>query len=343
MTEERTWLAGENIRRAGVTRRGFIGGSAAAAFAAGSGVHVANAAGGDFPASVDHAFGRTVVPRPPLRIVSAGFCDDDSLLALGCVPVAMVRRGMFESGIAPWCEPLLAGQNPVLLDGVTTDYETILGLEPDLIINVFSGMDALAYDRLSSIAPTIAYRSGPWRAGWREQTRQIGLALGRAEAAERLIDGTKASLSGFREQFPSLVGKSFTFGTYFAGSGSMVVYLPGETRVDWLVELGMRISPGVNALAQAHPGRSSLDVSLEQLEGVDADILVMWFEAGSREAIERQPLFRLFSPVRRGAYVALEDAVSVWSASWPSVLSIPYGFPRILPRLAQAAKISPER
>ncbi len=290
-----------------------------------------------FPVSVDHAFGKTVVPRLPRRIVCAGFCDDDSLLAFGLRPIAMVRRGMFKSGVAPWCEPLLGESRPVLLDGVSIDYEAILALEPDLIINVFSGADELVYRKLSTIAPTITYRSGPWLADWREQTRLIGAALGRDNDAEQLISRTRGSIGELAAANPSLAGRTFTFATHFAGSGSMVVYLPGETRVDWLIELGMAVAPGVDRLAKANPGRTSVDVSLELLDTVDADVLVAWYEEGARQAMENEPLFQMFSPVRRRAYVPLEDPLSVWAASWPSVLSIPHVFPRLVPALADAA------
>lgn len=35
---------------------------------------------------------------------------------------------------------------------------------------------------------------------------------------------------------------------------------------------------------------------------------------------------------------ALDDPISVWSTSALSVLSIPYGFPKFVPRLAEAAR-----
>ncbi len=296
-----------------------------------------------FSVTVDHALGATVVPLPPKRIVTVGWCDEDSVLAFGETPVAMVRRGMFESGIAPWCEEKLGPVRPRLLDGGQADYETILSLAPDLIVNVFSDMDRRSYERLSAIAPTIGYVSGPWRADWREQTRQIGKALGRSQAAEALIDRTKSFLAGLARQNGSLVGRSFTFGTYFPGSGSMVVYLPGETRVDWLVDLGMHVAPGIERLSRENPGRSSLDISLEQLDAVESDVLIMWYEGDARGSMESQPLFQLFRPVASGAYVVLVDPVSVWSASWPSVLAIPYGFPDLVPRLAQAIELADSR
>lgn len=324
-----------------LSRRSVLAGGMASLLASSAGASMEQTP--SFPVTVEHALGTTIVPARPKRIVTVGWCDEDSVLAFGETPIAMVRRGMFESGIAPWCEERLGSFRPHLLDGGQADYETILGLAPDLIVNVFSDMDARSYERLSTIAPTIGYASGPWRADWREQTRQIGKALGRGPEAEVLIDRTKSFLARLARQNESLTGRSFTFGTYFPGSGSMVVYLPGETRVDWLVDLGMRIAPGIDQLSRQNPGRSSLDISLEQLDAVESDVLIMWYEGDARGSMENQPLFRLFRPVAAGAYVVLEDPVSVWSASWPSVLAIPYGFPGLVPRLAQAIELADSR
>jgi iron complex transport system substrate-binding protein len=64
----------------------------------------------------------------------------------------------------------------------------------------------------------------------------------------------------------------------------------------------------------------------------------MWYGDGARAAAEAQPLFQRLEAVKRGSYVALDDPVSVWSTSALSVLSIPYGFPQFVPRLAEAAR-----
>jgi iron complex transport system substrate-binding protein len=79
-------------------------------------------------------------------------------------------------------------------------------------------------------------------------------------------------------------------------------------------------------------------VSLEEIGTLDAEILIMWYGDGARAAAEAQPLFQRLEAVKRGSYVALDDPVSVWSTSALSVLSIPYGFPQFVPRLAEAAR-----
>lgn len=290
-----------------------------------------------YPRFIEHAFGRTELRSPPQRLVTIGYGDEAAFLALGCKPIAIVYTGMFASGMTPWCERKFGTQRPAFLDGSIIDFEDIARLKPDLIVGVFSQLDAVSYTRLSRIAPTIAYRSGPWRAGWREQTEIAGAVLAQDEEARRVIGETERLLRSYGDAYPALKGKSFTFGSYFAGSSRIVVYLPGETRVDWMIDIGMRPASGVRRLARAGGGHVSADASLEDLESVAADLLVMWYEPGARQALEGQRLFQMFSPVREGRYVALDDPTEIWAASWPSALAIPYAFPSFLPRMEAAA------
>lgn len=102
--------------------------------------------------------------------------------------------------------------------------------------------------------------------------------------------------------------------------------------------MGLKVSSGVEALATLDPDETSTSVSLENIGSIDADTLIMWYGEGARSAAEAQPLFAALDAVKRGSYVALDDPVSVWSTSALSVLSIPYGFPKFVPRLADAAR-----
>lgn len=289
-----------------------------------------------FPRVIAHALGETQVPQAPVRVVSIGWNGEDVLLALGIVPVGMTRYDFFESGILPWVEERLGNSTPVLFSG-EIEYEAIAALRPDLIVGIYSGIDKVGFRRLSAIAPTVVYRSGPWKADWREQAELIGEAIGKPEEARRLVEATTAELSAFAKAYPILRGKTLTFGTYFSGSSSIVVYLPADPRVMALTELGLRPSQGVSVLSAANPDLTSVSVSLENISDIDADILVMWYDDNSRSVLEKQPLFQSLNAVRGSSYVPLDDPVDVWSTSALSVLSIPYGFSRFVPRLAEAA------
>jgi len=285
---------------------------------------------------VSHALGKTEILSEPKRIITLGWSGEDVVLALGAVPIAMTRYGTFPSGLFPWNEERLNGERSLLLSG-DLNYEAIAALKPDIILGIYSGIDAIAYKRLSAIAPTVVYRSGPWQADWREQTEIIGEALGKPKEAKMLITKTQALLEGFGKEHPELQGKTFTFGSYIPGSSGIIVYLPSDPRVQALTKMGLNVSSGVEALAASVPDETSTSVSLENIGSIDADILIMWYGEGAREAAEAQPLFAALNAVKRGSYVALDDPVSVWSTSALSVLSIPYGFPTFVPRLAEAA------
>lgn len=290
-----------------------------------------------YPVTIEHAFGETTITSEPQRIVTFGWNAEDVVLALGKYPVAMPRYSFFPSGIFPWNEEKLQGRSPVLLSGRTVDFEQIASLRPDIILATSSDIDAVTWKRLSTIAPTVAYRSGPFAADWREQTQLIGLALGEPTAAQDWIEKTNRYLQSLSEHYRHLRGKTFTFGAYLSGNSGIVIYLPADPRVSVLMELGLTPSAGVAALAANNPKATSSTLSFEQLEMVEADILVMWFGNGAKVQLENEPLFRSLGVVHRGGYVALDDAVSVWSTSALSILSIPYGFPRFVPKLAEAA------
>lgn len=286
---------------------------------------------------VSHALGETEILSGPKRIITLGWSGEDVALALGTMPIAMTRYGSFPSGVFPWNEDKLNGEKPLLLSG-DLNYEAIAALKPDLILGIYSGIDSVSYKRLSAIAPTVVYRSGPWQADWREQTEIIGEALGKPQNAKTLIAKTEALLEGFGKEHPELHGRTFTFGSYIPGSSGIIVYLPSDPRVQALTKMGLKVSSGVEALAAPDPDETSTSVSLENIGSIDADILIMWYGEGARAAAEAQPLFAALDAVKRGSYVALDDPVSVWSTSALSILSIPYGFPKFVPRLAEAAR-----
>lgn len=290
-----------------------------------------------FPVTVSHKLGTASIAAEPTRIVALGWSGEDAVLAFGQIPVAMPAYPRFEAGVFPWNVPYLAGAEPVLMSGLT-DFERIAALKPDLILAIRSGVKDKDYARLSSIAPTVVYRSGPWIAGWRELTRLTGAALGQPEAAETQIAGVEAALAAMRAEHPALQGKSFIFGTYFAGQNSVVVYLPDDPRVQILATLGLTIPQAVRDLAAAAPGKASVGVSLERADSLDSDLLLMWYREGAKAAAAAQPMFKLIPAVRQGGHVALTSAADVWGTSALSVLSIPYVFPDVLDRLAQAAE-----
>src|ERR1700694_2570336 len=140
--------------------------------------------------AVKHIFGETKILTPPKRVVSAGFTEQDDLLAVGVVPIAVTDWfGGEPFGVWPWAQPKLDGAQPVVLnlnDGIQVDQ--IAALKPDLIVATNAGLDQDTYTKLSAIAPTIA-QSGPdaFFEPWKDQATAIGQAVFKADDMANLI------------------------------------------------------------------------------------------------------------------------------------------------------------
>lgn len=292
---------------------------------------------GEFPVTIKHAFGWTTIPHEPQRIVTLGWSGEDAVIALGKVPIAMTGYPYWPDGISDWNRSRIGSEKPVLMNNII-DYEQIALLRPDLILAVFSGLDAVAYARLSRIAPVVSWVKGPWSSDWREQTLLAARASGRLAEASRLIHAVENLIGDFKNDFPEIQGKTFALISHFPQQNGCDVYLPGDTRFEMFEALGLRPSPGVVRLGNARGGRYSQSVSLEQLDLLDCDILITWFAEGIEAACKSQPIFSTIPSIRRGTFVSLEKPATIWAVLTPTVLSIPFGFPEIASDISRAAK-----
>ena len=114
---------------------------------------------------VPHKFGESVVSEEPERVVVVGLTEQDTLLQLGVVPIA-VTEWFGEKPFAtwPWAEELLRdAESDVLSASDGFELERIAALEPDLIVGTNAGLTQKGYDLLSQIAPTIPSVEGSTR------------------------------------------------------------------------------------------------------------------------------------------------------------------------------------
>src|SRR5690606_36785195 len=124
-------------------------------------------------------------------------------------------------------------------------YEDVPATERDLILTPYSGLTEEQYDRLSSIARTVAYDSESWTASWQEVTRVTGKAMGKPDEAEALIAATDKLLADQAAAHLEFAGKTFTFGSLWFGDPGMNVYSNTDPRVYLVEQLGLKASPGV--------------------------------------------------------------------------------------------------
>lgn len=303
------------------------------------------AAAAGFPVTVQHAFGRTTVPARPARVATLGWSDADVLASLGQVPVGApaIDWGGNARRSTDWFDAAVAkipgAKAPTRYsdaDGAPVD--ELAKLRPDLIVATNSGITKAEYDKLSKIAPVIAYPGQPYGTPWQESVRMIGAATGRADLAAAVTKQTEQQIAAAAARHPQLKGRTAAWLYLTPGDTSKVTaYTAVDNRPRMLEALGMRTSPTVTALSKG-TNTFSVDLSAEKAVDLDAQVVVFYVEkAGQQQEVTSDPLLSRIPAIRSGAYLATADKAAALPMSSPTPLSIPYALSRFVPALAQAA------
>lgn len=321
---------------------------AAAACGSGEGAdhtQPATSTGGEaaaFPRTIRHAFGETVIPQEPRRVVAWGWGSADAAIAVGVVPVAIPFQayGGDAEGVLPWIRERLradGAQLPkVLPDAKEPPFEAIAAARPDLILAVYSGITGDDYKLLSGIAPTVAYPDKPWATPWRDTVKIVGSALGRDQQAAEVLRGIDEEVAAKASAHPELKGKSVAM--VWDSAGTFYVYKPADARVEFTLALGLVSAPSVTALAS---GESSFfyTLSYEQLEKLTSDILVSYADTPeASNAFLSSPHGQLMEQVRTGRVAPVIGKEFIASVSPPTALSLTWGLDEYVRILATAAK-----
>jgi iron complex transport system substrate-binding protein len=277
---------------------------------------------------VKHIFGETKIPAPPKRVVSAGFTEQDDLLAVGVVPIAVTDWfGGEPFGVWPWAQPKLGGAQPVVLslaDGIQVDQ--IASLKPDLIVATNAGLDQDTYTKLSAIAPTIA-QSGPdaFFEPWKDQATAIGQAVFKADDTAALITGIDQKFAAVGKNNPQFAGKKVLLlgGTFDQDS---VRITTRGWRTDFLTNMGFTI-PDTGGLVPRDQMASVLD---------NADVLIWKTESDDEQAaLLADPIVaKLRATIgKRNVFTGKDLAGAI---AFASTLSYPVVADQLPPMLARA-------
>ncbi|WP_080737361.1 ABC transporter substrate-binding protein [Rhodococcoides fascians] len=292
-----------------------------------------------FPVTIEHAFGETVVPEEPTRIVVAGYTEQDTVLALGVIPVGVTEwYGDQPYATWPWAQAALGDAQPEVLsndDGFET--EKIAALEPDLIIATNAGLTADTYDTLSDIAPTLAQSdaSTAYFEPWDVQAEKIGRALGQKTEVDALIDGVNQKFADAAAAHPEFAGKKAIFLQNAFYEGKAIAYQDGLS-TDFLTKLGFAIPDDIDAYVPAD-GSAQASIPLENLSVLNvADVLIWGTEGpGDRAQLEKEAVYNALEPVQDGNLV-FTDGVTAGAIYFTSVLSLPYVIDKLTPALTEA-------
>jgi iron complex transport system substrate-binding protein len=294
---------------------------------------------GSFPMSITHKLGTTTIKRPPKRVVALGEVDQDALLALGVQPVGMAElTGIRPDGLAPWSAPKITGAKPKLLKTGDSgfDLEEVAALKPDLIVAAGDFTIDKEYGRLSRLAPTTAYQTGPAEDTWQQITRQVAQAVGKKAEGDRLVAGVEAKIASVKAEHPELVGKNFAMTSVMPSGNIGVMKSKDDISVKLLEQFGMTLPGSLASL----PGQGfAAELSMEKVSALDVDVLLSHYndDPATQKKVEGNRLFANLGVVRRGSYVPL-DLKAFWPLRTPTALAAPYVVDQVAPRIAEAAK-----
>jgi iron complex transport system substrate-binding protein len=298
-----------------------------------------------YPITIKHAFGETILNEKPERIATISWGNQDVPLALGVVPVGVSQAnyGVIDgSGLLPWTLKGFQGlgvDSPVIFndtDGL--NYEAISDSQPDVILAAYSGITQEEYDLLSSIAPVVAYPTLAWQTYWRDQIIMNATGIGMKAEGEQLITELEQLIADKIAQYPQIAGKRAAF-FYFNPSdlGKFYIYLPTDPRAAYLTDLGMEFPESVLKLA-ADGTSFALELSAENVDTLmDIDIIITYGDASLLEALKADPLIGTITAVQKGSVAIITDGTPLAASGTPSALSIPATIDEYLNLIGEAA------
>ncbi|QDB79813.1 iron-siderophore ABC transporter substrate-binding protein [Georgenia sp. 311] len=290
--------------------------------------------------TIEHAFGSTEIPAGATDVVTLGWGSTEAALALGVVPVGIEAQtyAVDENGLLPWVNEALAEveAEPTILPATVEEpaYEDIDALDPDVILAPYSGITEEQYDILSEIAPTVVYPEEPWTTPWRDVVSIVGESLGMDEEADALVAELDATLEETAAAHPELDG--VTVAAIWDVGGTFYVYKPADSRVDFLLDLGLESAPSVEELDTG--GETFVySLSYEETDKLDADVIVNY--ASTEEEIENflaQSYAQAIPAVQDGAIANITGDQLIAAMSPPTALSINWGLDEYVDAISAA-------
>ena len=290
-----------------------------------------------FPVTIPNAFGSTVIPSEPKRVVVIGYTETDTVLALGVVPVGIQQWiAGYDSGVGPWAQPLLGSAKPtVFAPSAELNVEQIASLRPDLIIGLNRQVTKEVYTQLSAIAPTLVRPAKYTDYGVPQdvQADLIGQALGREAEIKAKLAAVDAKIAADQAANPAFAGKTVSVDWPRSGGQGWYAYTDLDPRLNLMTALGFKQSPAIAALGNK---AFYVEVSKEQTSDINADVVVMLDIEQQRKTVEADALYKALPATKAGHVVWVTDTDITSAFSYASVLSLPYALDKIVPQLVKA-------
>ncbi|RYU09330.1 iron-siderophore ABC transporter substrate-binding protein [Nocardioides iriomotensis] len=300
-----------------------------------------DAGSGSFePVTLEHALGETTIEERPDRVATWGWGSADAAIALGVVPVAIPRTAYAgdQDGMLPWNKEAIeaAGAEPptMLTEAEEPPYEEFIKADPDVILATYSGLTQEQYDKLSKIAPVVAYPDQPWATPWRDVITTAGEALGKTDEADQVLADIDRAVSKAADAHPEFQGKTIAA---VADYGSFYVYRSADPRVQFLEDLGFETAPSVEKL-DTEESSFYFTLSYEKVDQLDSDVLLSYADSPqTQKAFMNAASTTTLPQYDAGTIAEATGEELVASVSPPTALSLTWGLDAYVDLLSEAA------
>ena len=304
-----------------------------------------------YPMKIEHAYGTTTIPAKPTRIATVAWANHEVPLALGVATVGMSKATWGDDdgdGVMPWVQEkltALGAQTPALFDETDGVPDTeVFKTKPDVILASYSGLTQEQYDKLSKIAPVVAYPERAWGTSMECMIRMNSKAIGMPAQGEQLIKDLKKHSDDALNAHPSLKGKKVLFGsTGTKGDFSKIgFYTTHDSRAGFLARNGFGV-PKIVAEETKKTDQFFVEVSTEKIERFDdVDVFLTYGPEKDNAKIagklKKDELISQMPAVKKGRIAVLGYSNPLAAAANPSPLSIPWGLNKYYDVLADSLK-----
>lgn len=287
-----------------------------------------------------NAWGTATIPANPQKVAVVSGGDRSIAYALGIKPVI---EWSYPDGGEPAPYLVAARQKlgitePVVYDGTDgTDFAAIAAADPDVILAVNSYSMDDDYEQLVKIAPVITFTDPAQSSAmtWQERITRAADGLGIPDKAKEVIAANEKVADDARAANPGFAGATYTYLVVHPEQLSYMSYEKADkTPLD---DLGL-----VRPANAAKFNGDNNKVSLENLDAVDADVVLIDYPFGaegllSRSELESNPLWTKIPAVAAGRWGIVDSESGLASdMAYPDALSYPWVVEQVVPIVSDA-------
>lgn len=258
--------------------------------------------------TIEHAMGKTKVPKNPKKVVILTNEGTEALLALGIKPIGAVQSWTGD----PWYDHIKEDMEGVEVVGTESqvNLEKIASLKPDLIIGNKMRQEDL-YEKLNAIAPTVF--SETLRGNWQINFELYAKAVNQEEKGKELLDEISNRMEEIRNNIGDRINDKVSVVRFLAGD--VRIYHKDSFSGFILDQIGFQRPESQNV-----DDFAEMNVTKERIPAMDGDILFYFtYEQGDGEATKveeewiNDPLFKHLNVAKQGKVYKVDD--TIWNTA----------------------------